>query len=398
MTGFSPQEIEHLRSDTPGVSNAAHFNSAGASLMPLPVVDAIKEYLDLEAEVGGYEATELKCAALENVYDQIAAALHTQAKNIAITASATDSYAIALSSIPFSPGDKVIIAENEYTSNQIQLLSLAKRLELDLIFTPARSGTADLSGLEALISAHRPKLVASVHLGMCGGSFANIEAIGGICKQHGVLYLVDGCQSFGQAVINVESANCDFFSASARKFMRGPRGVGVLYVSQRVLDERLEPLFLDMRGATLLTPKRYEPSDSATRFENFEFPYALVHGFGAAVRYAVDLGLERIEAHLIDLARRVRMRIAELEAWQILGHESDRSAIISLCARGKNGPEIFRELSAAGVKTTLIPRGQIPLYEDLGDLDWLLRVSPHYYNSAEDVDRLITALGACAGS
>src|SRR5919202_6278585 len=118
--------LSTLRNDTPGVRHVVHYNNAGASLMPKPVIDAITAHIALEAEMGGYEAAELRKEAIQSFYSSTAALLNTSAHNIAATANATDAYSRALSSIPFERGDVILTTINDYVSNQLAFLSLQK--------------------------------------------------------------------------------------------------------------------------------------------------------------------------------------------------------------------------------------------------------------------------------
>src|SRR4030095_11623303 len=110
-------------------------------------------------------------------------------------------------------------------------------------------------------------------------------AIGAACAERGVPFVLDACQAIGQIPIDVGALGCDFLAASARKFLRGPRGIGFLYVSDAALARGVEPLFVDIQGVTWTARDAYEAVADARRFENWEFAHALVLGMGAAARY-----------------------------------------------------------------------------------------------------------------
>lgn len=394
MTEFAmPEKWAHARADTPGAGRLAHFNNAGAALPPACVNAAIKTHLSLEAELGGYEAGRAVSNKLAEAYQSVGALVGADARNIAFASNATDAYARALSSIPFEPGDVIITAWSEYASNQIQLLSMAKRLGVGLVRAPRlENGEADLTALRSLIKEYRPKLVAAVHMNTSSGFIDNVEAIGAVVKDSGAYYLVDGCQTFGHMPINVGAIRCDFFSATSRKFLRGPRGAGILYVADRMLEAGLEPLFIDLRGAKLIDATRYEPTSDATRFEDWEFSIATLLGLGAAACYALNLGLSDIDQRLRELGSLLRAEIAALPGWRVLDRGQRLGAIIPIHKPGADGAAIQAALEARGVNTNFTPADWAPMDDALNKAGWAIRVSPHYYNDAADIDRLLQAL------
>ena len=288
-------ELEQWRADTPGVRSRIHFNNAGAGLMPRPVVDAMQAHITLEATIGGYEAADARDEAIADFYAAAAELLGTGAGNIAFAPSATEAYARALSAVPFERGDVLLTTRDDYISNQIAFLSLRKRFGIEVVHAPNRAeGGVDVDALAALARSRRPRLVAVTHVPTNSGLVQPVAEVGSICRELDLLYLVDACQSAGQYPLDVSQIGCDFLSATGRKFLRGPRGSGLLFVSDRALAAGLEPLFIDMRGANWDTPDVYTPVATAARFEDWEFSYASVLGAGTAIRYALSVGLERI--------------------------------------------------------------------------------------------------------
>jgi selenocysteine lyase/cysteine desulfurase len=218
--------------------------------MPRPVLNAIRAHLELEAEIGGYEAEQARGDAIEACYASLAELLGAQPRNIAFLENATVAYAQALSAIRWNPGDVILTSEDDYISNQIMFLSLVKRFGVQLVRAPVcEAGGVDVDAMIRLMDTQRPRLVALTHIPTNSGLVQAVEAIGRACRERDLLYLVDACQSVGQRVVDVGNISCDFFSATSRKFLRGPRGAGFLYVSDRALEAGMEPMFLDMRGA-----------------------------------------------------------------------------------------------------------------------------------------------------
>ncbi|HNV31080.1 MAG TPA: aminotransferase class V-fold PLP-dependent enzyme, partial [Cyclobacteriaceae bacterium] len=272
-------DIELLRQQTPGCAEKIHFNNAGASLMPQSVIDAMVDHINLETTSGGYEAADLKAKEITGFYDSAAQLINCKATNIAFTSSATNSFSRALSCIPFQEGDSILLANEDYISNQIAFLSLQKRFKIKILRAASlASGGVDVDDMKHLMDAHHPKLVSLTHVPSNTGLIQPVEEVGKLCAERDIYYLVDGCQSVGQIPVDVKKIKCDFLSATMRKFLRGPRGAGFLYVSDKIINQKLEPLFIDMRGADWITADEYTPRMDARRFEDWELPYALVLG------------------------------------------------------------------------------------------------------------------------
>lgn len=363
--------------------------------MPAPVLRAITEHLELEARIGGYEAAEERREEIASVYRALASLLGTDPANVAVTENATASFVQALSSVAFDPGDVILTTRNDYVSNQIMYLSLKSRMGIDLIRAPEDpSGGVDVMALDELVHRRRPKLVAVTHVPTNSGLVQRVADVGAICRRRNVLYLVDACQSVGQIPLDVEEIGCDFLSATSRKFLRGPRGIGFLYVSDRAIELGLEPLFPDMRGAHWIDADLYQPVPGAQRFENWEFPYALVLGLGRAVEYAMALGLEALRDRAWALAGLARERLASIDAVRVLDAGAERCAIVTATTEGRRAADIVTALSEARINTTLTQRDYAVLDFDDKGVESAVRVSPHYYNTEEEIEEFASALSA----
>ncbi len=392
---MTPLDIQALRDETPGTRHRIHLNNAGAGLMPEPVLGAITEHLELEARIGGYEAAEEKKAEVEGAYGALGSLLGADPANIAITENATASFVQALSSVAFAPGDVIVTSRNDYISNQIMYLSLESRMGIELVRAPEdSSGGVDVMAIEEVIHRRRPKLVAVTHVPTNSGLVQRVADVGAICRRRNVLYLVDACQSVGQMPVDVVEIGCDFLSATSRKFLRGPRGIGFLYVSDRALELGLEPLFLDMRGAHWIDADLYQPAPGAQRFENWEFPHALVLGLGRAVEYALALGMEVLRKRAWALAELARERLASIDAVRVLDRGGERCAIVTAATERRRAADLVAALSKAGINTNVTLRDYAVLDFDDKGVESAIRVSPHYYNTEEEIEELASVLSA----
>lgn len=390
---LTSEQIQHFRAETPGTAHRIHLNNAGAALMPQPVIDAIQRHFQLEIEIGGYEAEAAAQSDIEEYYNIMSRFLNCEPANIAYAANATDAYNRALSSIPFEEDDVILTTMNDYVSNQIAFLELHKRYGIRLVrVEDAPEGGVDVDLMRDLIKKYEPTLVAVTHVPTNSGLVQPVEAIGEICEEEEVLYLVDACQSAGQIPLDVHKIKCDFLSATFRKFLRGPRGAGFLYVSNRALELGMEPLFVDLHSATWIEPNLYELGMDARRFELWERPHSLMLGSKACVEYALGVGLENIEHRVKHLADLTRQKLSALPGVRVLDQGVERCGIVTAWVAGQTPGQIKAQLVKANINTSFqrLPNAVIDFAEK--GVDWALRVSPHYYNTEEDIETLIQTL------
>ena len=383
-------EVERWRADTPGCASVIHFNNAGASLMPQPVLSAMIDHLHREANFGGYESADDAASAVNDSYASVARLIGAQPKNIAVVENATVAFFQALSAFDFREGDIIVTTRNDYISNQLAYLSLAKRQRVVIErAADLSSGGVDPQSVRELLRNSRVRLLAVTWIPTNSGLIQPVEAIGEIAEQAEVPYLVDACQAVGQIPIDVARLRCDFFSATARKFLRGPRGIGFLYIADRALARGDAPLYIDMRGASWATADTFELAPDARRFENWEFSYALLLGLGAAARYAIDAGVERCSDRALMLADKVRDKLQQLA--RVLDRGEKRGAIVT-ADFGRSAAEIVEQLHKRHINTSATFRQWAIIDMDDKHVRSALRVSPHYYNTEEELDALIDAL------
>ncbi|SHK83826.1 Selenocysteine lyase/Cysteine desulfurase [Chitinophaga jiangningensis] len=386
-------DLNLLRRDTPGCSNVIHLNNAGASLIPQPVLHAMQDYLVQETDFGGYETADKYAPAITTFYDQAATLLNTRSSNIAYTTSATDAYNLALSSVPFKPGDVVLLSENDYPSNFITLLSLQKRfgVRLELVKNTA-SGEIDLEDLENKIKQHRPVLVSVTHVPTSSGLVQPAAAIGDITSRLDTLYLLDACQSLGQLPVDALTIKADFISGTLRKFLRGPRGAGMLYVSDKALHAGLEPLMPDMRGADWTSTFTYQARQDAKRFELWEKNYMSVIGSATALKYANDIGIQAIANRNEILCGFLRKELAAVPGVQLMDRGAHPCSIVTFAVQGRQETGAKQYFRDKGINLhTTNRQSAIIDFQEKG-VDWVLRVSPHYYNEEQELERLIEVL------
>lgn len=389
-------DLDRLRADTPGCARVLHLDNAGSALPPRPVLDAMLDHLSLEAEIGGYAAANAAEPRLEGAYRSIARLIGADPAEIAMMENATRAWDMVFYGLAFEPGDRILTAKAEYASNTISYLQVAQRTGAVVETIPDdESGQLDVVALERAVTAtgRGPvRLVAVTHVPTNGGLVNPAAAIGQIARAHSIPYLLDACQSVGQMPVDVEAIGCDMLSATARKFLRGPRAVGFLYVRQSML-ERIDPPFLDLYAAEMVAPDRYVVRPDARRFENFERNFTGILGMGAAVDYALDLGLDTIRDHARALAARLRDGLSALPGVTVRDKGAERSAIVSFTKAEEPADALHQRLREAGINTSVTRRRSTMFDMTDRGLDAMLRASPHYYNTDAEIDRFVAVVG-----
>jgi selenocysteine lyase/cysteine desulfurase len=384
-------DIATVRADTPAAERILHFNNAGASLMPTPVYEAVLEHLALERELGGYEAESRAAEALATFYTEFAALLNCQPSEIAYVENATRAWDMAFYSIPFNPGDRVLTHGSEYSSNFLALLQLKERRGIEIDIAPSdASGQVDVEALEAGIRPET-RLIALTHIPTQGGLVNPAEAVGDVARRHGILFLLDACQSVGQVDLDVERIGCQILSGTGRKFLRGPRGAGFLYVADEVVDT-LDPVFIDMRAADWVAPDRYCFRDGARRFETWESFVAGRVGLARAVSYARDLGLDAIEQRVILLAKSLRSALASVPGVTVHDLGARRSGIVTFRKRGELPEGTAARLRKKRINVSWTNRLSAQIDFGERDIDALVRASVHYFNTDEEIERFVAAV------
>ena len=388
-------DVEPARALTPGCERVVHLNHAGASLMPAPVVETVVSHLRREAEIGGYEAEDEAAERLDAVYASAARLLGATPDEVALVENATRAWDMAFYSLRFRPGDRILIGRAEYVSNVIAELHVAGQRGVVLeVVDDDEHGQIDVLDLERRID-DRVRLVALTHVPTNGGLVNPAAEVGRVARAAGVPFLLDATQSAGQLSLDVAELGCDVLCLTGRKYLRGPRGTGVLYV-RRELAGDLEPPFLEVRSATWTAADRYAVAPGARRFETWERNVAGLLGLGTAIEHALGWGIDAIEARVVALGEGLRDRLRAVGGVAVHDKGLRRCGIVTFTVAGVDPSELQRRLTSQRINTVVSPvtSGQLDLpARGLGDL---VRASVHYVNTEEELDRAAEAVAALA--
>lgn len=384
---FSAHELSKIRDLTPGTKSVNHLLACGASLMSEPVISAVTNHLRLEATEGGYRAHTIEQAKLDSLYQKAADLVGARdSAEIAVTENSTMAWAMAFYSLGLRRGDRVLTCQAEYSANYVAMLQLAERLSIKIEVVPNdESGQVDLNILEAMVN-EKTRLIAMTWIPTDGGLINPVHEIGEIAERYNLLFLVDACQAVGQLPVNVLDIGCDILSTTGRKWLRGPRGIGLLYV-RKSLIEQMEPIIIDHFSAQLVDETSYELREDARRFETWENAYALRSGLVAAIDYANELGIERISKRTMALASRLREGLVQIDGVKLHDLGRQQCAIITFTVDGVDSKEV---VDMAQQRSIVI--GQVTPADwrlDQRDLPSMVRCAPHYYNSEAEIDALL---------
>ncbi|WP_410870665.1 aminotransferase class V-fold PLP-dependent enzyme [Nocardia sp. A7] len=385
-------DLAAIRTATSGLSTGQVFlDSAGSSLPPQVVIDTMIAHLHREAEIGGYRAANERIDDLAKVKSSIATLIGTTADTIALSDSASRSWADFAYSVPLGPGDRILISGADYASNAIAALQRAKHTGAVVERIPSDdTGRLDTDALADMLD-ERVRLVSLQHAPTNGGLVNPVAEATGIAHEAGALVLLDACQSTGQLPIDVTALGVDAMSSTGRKWLRGPRGTGFLYVRSE-LAQTMEPARLDLHSAAWVSPGEYRLADGAARFEFWECGVAARLGLGAAVDYLLDQGPDEVYAAVATRAEYLRKTLPELPGVTVRDLGTEHSGIVSFTADGHDPEQLRDRLAEHAITVTVSHAGSTLLDMSERTLPAVLRASPHYFVSPDDLDRFVATL------
>lgn len=391
MIKMKKLNLEQIRNETPGCAHVLHFNNAGASLPPLPVLQAIKNHLDLEATIGGYEAAQNMVDKTEELYSAVARLIQCFPEEVAFLENATRAWDMAFYSIQLKPGDKILTCNSEYASNYLAFLHRSKHTGAIIdVIQDDKYGQLDISDLERKID-ERVKLIAITHIPTQGGLINPAQEVGKISKTYRIPYLLDTTQSIGQLPINVQEIGCDFLCATGRKFLRGPRGTGFLYVRKGILDE-LDPPFIDLHAAKWVADQDFQFRSDARRFETWEQNIAAKLGLTIAIEYSLELGLIPVWERITLLATQLRQSLQKINSVTLQDLGVNQCGIVTFTSSKKHPHEIQKYLASKKMNVSISLQEYARLDMVKRKLPALVRASIHYYNTEDEIAQFCSEL------
>jgi cysteine desulfurase / selenocysteine lyase len=394
----APQSIwDEARAQTAFPFEMIHFNNAGSSLMPRVVLDTMVDYLNLEAKMGGYEAAEEKWDEIQKTYESAATLIGAKPSEIAFVENATKGWQMIYYGLHFKKGDFVLTTNSEYGSNYLAFLHLKEKFGIEIkTINDDEYGQISIPDLIKTIDdlnrdGKKIKLLSLTHIPSQGGLINPAEEVGKIVNEKGIFYLLDATQSIGQISVNVKEIGCDALCATGRKYLRGPRGTGFLYLNRKRFQE-VSPLFIELKNAIWKSLDSYEIVGDAKRFETFEKSYSNILGLKAAIDYCLNLGIKNIEKKIFSLSKYLRSQLDEISSIELTDLGENQCGIVTFRINGSKNDRLSNYLKKNKVNFSLIPLRRTRNDFPRRNIDSIFRMSLHYFNNENEIDRLCKLL------
>ena len=371
-----------------------NFNNAGASKNPEFVVNRIKEYLDEEVIFGGYYAAEKNKKHIINFYKNLSFLINCHESEISFVPSSTYGWNFFLDSVNLEKGDNIIIFDNEYGNN---FLSLLKKKNVEIRVSEIdTNGKICLSNLKKKIDK-KTKIICVCHIASQSGNIQNVEEICKVSKKlnNKIIFLLDACQSIGHIKIDVKKINCDVMVGSGRKYLRGPRGTGFMYIKDSI-KKNIRPSIFDSRSCVLKKMKTILYKKNL--FETFEFPPALIIGLSESLSYLNKLGIKKIEKKIKNLSIYFRKKIKKINSVTVYENPLLLSGINTISVEKKPVEKIHKYLLKKKILTSICTTSTSYHHFEKMNVKKLLRISFHHYNTRKEIDYLVEVLNDLAKS
>jgi cysteine desulfurase / selenocysteine lyase len=371
---------QSFRPEFPITRRWAFFDHAAVAPLSGRARQALQEWAaDLTENGDVYHGRWMK--RVEEVRGLFGRLLHCDPLDFAFVKNTSEGVGIVAEGYPWQPGDNVVTAQEEYPANVYPWMNLARR-GVELRSVPTRNGRIVLDDLRNAMDA-RTRLLTISWVEYASGFRNDIDAIGALCRQRGILFFLDAIQGLGVFPLDLGRTPIDFLAADGHKWLLGPEGAGILYV-RRELVERLHPIGIGWNsvvGATDFSRIRFELKPHAGRWESGTLNVAGIAALGASVELLLQIGIDAISTRVLELTEYLCRKLADSQNFKVFSSRisAEASGIVSLAVA--DGQDLHSLVSLC--------RGQGIVINHRGGR---LRVSPHFYNTFEELDKLVMCL------
>ena len=364
-----------------------NFNNAGSS-KPLNVVNKeINSFLEIEKNYGGYYAVLKYKKKINAFYNNLSKLINCKKKEISFLTSTTLAWNLFFNSLQVDKNQNILIFENEYGSNLIYYKNKRHNIKIVKI---KKNGKVCFEDLKKKINKNT-KVVSLCHVASQCGNRIEAEKIFNYVKQlfPEVICVLDACQSIGQVEVDVKKINCDVLVGSGRKYLRGPRGTGFIYINDKI-REKINPMILYMKNAEIIRNKI--KINKSNVFENFEFSPSLQLGFSKAIEKVNNYGIYKIEQNIISKSKYFRKKLENFHQITFFENIDTLTGINTLKIKGIDSLQIYTYLLSKRILSSVTKSSSSLLYFKKLQVKDLLRISFHQYNSYDDINYLVKCL------
>lgn len=361
-----------------------NFNNAGSSFVTNQTLKIVKSFFDYENYIGGYNAENLYKKKISNFYFNAAKLINCDQSEISFLQNSTYAWNFFLNSIILKKNENVIILDNEYGSNLIGIINKKINYKISKL---KKNGRVCFDDLKNKIDK-KTKIVFACHIASQCGDVIDIERIGKLLKHlnKNIIFVVDACQSIGQVKIDVKKQKIDILVGSGRKYLRGPRGTGFLYVNKKI-KKKISPFILDIKSCLVKKNKIFVKKNSPI-FEVFEYSPALKLGLSNAIANVNRIGIEKIEKKIKNLSRFFLNEMKPFSKFIFYENSELNVGINTFSIKGIKTPVIYDFLLKKKILTSVSNLQTSTHYFKKKSINSVIRVSFHYYNKFEEIKKL----------
>lgn len=373
-----------------------YFNNAGAGIMSEKTFKTIVEHMELEMNVGAYKASVLKNEEVINFYSCSAKLLNAHSKEeIAFIDSASRGWNLVMYGLHITKDDIIVTLESEYGTNLLTIYDIAKKTGCSVKVVKCNAdGSTNLDAIDKAL-ADGGTVLAISHVAAQGSIVNPVVEIGKIAKKHDTIYIVDGCQAVGQLRVNVQEIDCHAYVTAGRKWLRGPRGTGILYVRA---DAPIRTPQIDLASADLIFDSNgdvvgVDIRKDAKQFELWEKSVSSLLGLKNAIEECMDYGIDKASDEIALKANMIRERICMNPKLILVGSKYASVGNVGFYLKEPAKEESVKNLfESNNFIISYMCDWDCPIYFPKNGAKYIFRITPHYYTSNKDVEELCKLL------
>lgn len=368
-----------------------YFNNAGAGLMSNKTFNIIVQHMQDERTVGAMKAANDKKNETEDFYEVAAKMLNADKSEIAFIDSASRGWNLITYGMAVDEKSTIITLESEYGTNLLTIQDIVEKTKCKLIFIRCDiDGSFSMDDVEKALKNSNPILAVS-HVAAQGSIINPVEKLGELAAKYSALYIVDGCQAVGHLVVDVEKIHCHAYITAGRKWLRGPRGTGILYVKK---DSRLRTPIIDLASADLVFDDKHTAvgltiRNDARQYELWEKNIANVLGLRNAIYEYLDFGMEKASDIISKKANQIRSAIVGNNKLQLVGDAVSLSGTSAFYLKDpKTEIEVKNAFEDAGFTISCVCDWDCPVFFPQSGANYIFRISTHYYTDQNDINEI----------